>query len=49
MHESAEGRTVLNHLGAQRFLVTTEADYQPVFDYAEHIGMDLSTYQYNND
>ncbi|MFO7812806.1 MAG: phosphate/phosphite/phosphonate ABC transporter substrate-binding protein [Pelovirga sp.] len=49
MHQTAEGRMVLDLLGAQRFLITTAEDYQPVFDYTEHLGMDLSSYQYINE
>lgn len=49
MHQTPEGRTALDFLGAQRFLITTAEDFQPVFDYAEQIGMDLSTYQYINE
>ncbi len=49
MHQTPEGRAALDALGVQHFVLTTEKDYQPVFDYAEQIGMDLSTYQYLND
>jgi len=49
MHQTPEGREALNALGAQRFLITTADDYQPVFDYAEQIGLDLSSYQYVNE
>lgn len=49
MHLTPEGRMVLNTIGIQHFIQTTVEDYQPVFDYAEQIGIDLSTYQYNND
>ena len=49
LHQTSEGRKVLDALGAQRFISTTANDFQPVFDYAQHLGIDLSTYQYRND
>lgn len=49
LHLTPEGRTVLHAIGVQRFILTTTKDYQPVFDYAEHVGIDLSAYQYLND
>lgn len=38
MHESKEGRRVLDEFGAERFLLTTDADYRPVYDMANEIG-----------
>lgn len=49
MHLTPAGRTVLEGMGVQRFLQTSCEDFVPVFDYARHIGLDLSTYQYVND
>jgi phosphonate transport system substrate-binding protein len=49
MDKDPKGREVLDNFGALRFIETTVADYQPVFDYAGHIGLDLATYQYSND
>jgi phosphonate transport system substrate-binding protein len=49
MTHDAEGREVLKELGAARFIETVEADYAPVFDFAEEIGLDLETYDYIND
>lgn len=49
MHQTPEGRMALNAVGIQHFIPTTVEDFQPVFDYAEQIGIDLSTYQYIND
>lgn len=48
MNKDPEGREVLARFGAQRFIETTRDDYQPVFEYADHIGLDLGTYQYSN-
>ncbi|MBN2332752.1 MAG: phosphate/phosphite/phosphonate ABC transporter substrate-binding protein [Deltaproteobacteria bacterium] len=48
MDLSEEGKRVLQSLGVQRFIETTVQDYQPVFDFANHIGLDLSTYDYLN-
>jgi phosphonate transport system substrate-binding protein len=49
MDKDPKGREVLDIFGARRFIETTVADYQPVFDYASHIGLDLTTYQYSNE
>jgi ABC-type phosphate/phosphonate transport system substrate-binding protein len=48
MHETPDGIKALQEFGAVRFMETTLKDYQPVFDYAQHIGLDLSSYRYNN-
>lgn len=48
MHETHDGIKTLQEFGAVRFLETTVEDYRPVFDYAQHIGLDLSTYHYIN-
>lgn len=44
-----EGRTVLEKLGAKRFIETTVKDYDPVFDLAKKAGIDIKTYQYKNE
>jgi phosphonate transport system substrate-binding protein len=49
MDQDAEGQKVLHDFGARRFIATTEKDYDPVFDYANKIGLDLSTYDYINE
>jgi phosphonate transport system substrate-binding protein len=49
MHQSLPGRIVLEGFGAEKFLRTTAADYLPVLDYAAGIGIDMTTYQYQND
>lgn len=43
------GRDVLAKFGARRFIETTDADYQPVLDYARAVRLDLSRYDYDND
>lgn len=48
MHRTSEGRSILDRLRIEKFIRTTETDYQPVLDYAESIGLDLSHYQYLN-
>jgi phosphonate transport system substrate-binding protein len=45
MDKDPEGRKVLDNFKAQRFIATSVADYQPVFDFAKHVGLDLATYQ----
>ncbi|MCX5877272.1 MAG: phosphate/phosphite/phosphonate ABC transporter substrate-binding protein [Deltaproteobacteria bacterium] len=49
MDQNEEGRRALAQFGAQRFLATGVEDYAPVIEYAEHIGLDLATYDYVND
>lgn len=49
MHQNPAGRAVLEAMEVQRFLQTTREDYLPVFNYAERLGIDLSTYQHAND
>lgn len=49
MDSDPEGSKVLRQLGAKRFIATTDEDYAPVFKYAEHVGLDLKTYDYMND
>jgi phosphonate transport system substrate-binding protein len=49
MDQDIEGLKVLKEFGARRFIATAAADYAPVFEYAEHIGLDLATYDYLND
>ena len=48
MHQSIEGREILDGLKIERFINTTAEDYQPVLDYAAGIGLDLKTYNYLN-
>jgi ABC-type phosphate/phosphonate transport system substrate-binding protein len=49
MDQTAAGRSALDAFGAHRFIATGVEDYRPVFDYADHIGLDLNSYQYVND
>ena len=49
MDQDVEGRKVLQDFGARKFVATTEKDYDPVFDYAHKIGLDLATYDYMNE
>ncbi len=49
MHNDLEGQQVLKNFGVRRFIETVDRDYQPVFDYAENIDLDLSTYDYINE
>jgi len=48
MDKDPEGIKILHNFGASRFIETSVADYTPVFEYTEHIGIDLSTYDYTN-
>lgn len=49
MDNDPEGRIVLNNFGARRFIETLDKDYKPVYDYAKKIGLDLVTYNYENE
>jgi phosphonate transport system substrate-binding protein len=49
MHEDPEGKAILNKFGAQRFIETTDDDYEPVYKYANQVKLDLSTYDYMNE
>lgn len=49
MHEDPEGKEVLKRFGARRFIETTDKNYEPVFKYAQEIGLNLSTYDYMNE
>ena len=49
MHLDPEGKKVLEHFGAQRFIETTDVDYLPVMKYAEDAHLNLATYDYMND
>ncbi len=48
MHQDKRGEEILRNFGVARFIDTTEADYNVVFEYAETIGLDLETYDYMN-
>lgn len=49
MHTDPDGKQVLERFGALRFIETTDEDYAVVVKYAEHNGLNLSTYDYKND
>lgn len=49
MDRDPAGREVLEAFGARRFIATSDSDYQPVFDYARAVGIDLKRYDYRND
>jgi phosphonate transport system substrate-binding protein len=49
MDRDPEGREVLKDFGQSRFIETTNADYEPVFNYAKEAGLDLATYDWMNE
>ena len=49
MSNDRAGTEILRKFGAERFIPTTDADYAPVYDYARHVGLDLTTYDYVNE
>lgn len=48
MQNDPDGKNVLNRLGAQKFIETTDKDYGPVFAYAKELGLNLAVYDYMN-
>jgi phosphonate transport system substrate-binding protein len=49
MQNDIQGMNVLKNLGARRFIETTDSDYANVYKYVKQIGLDLTTYQYQNE
>ena len=49
MDKNPRGQVALQQFGAKRFIETTDSDYQAVFDYAREIGLNITTYDYQND
>lgn len=49
LHESAEGRKVLEPLRAKRFTEARVEDYQSVLDEAEKAGIDIRKYEFHNE
>ena len=49
MHHDSEGINVLKKFGAREFIETTDDDYATVYQYAEKIKLNLTTYDYLND
>lgn len=49
LHADPAGKMILTQFGAAKFIETEDQDYQPVYDYAADIGLDLTTYDYLND
>jgi len=48
LHDDPDGKAVLQQFGALKFIETTTKDYQPVFEMAKKIGIDITTYDYSN-
>lgn len=49
LHKDPEGKAVLEKFGGIKFIETTVADYQPVFDLARKAGIDIKAYDYRNE
>jgi phosphonate transport system substrate-binding protein len=49
MQNDIQGMNVLKQLGARRFIETDDGDYINVYKYVKQIGLDLTTYQYQNE
>ncbi len=48
MHTDPEGINLLKKFGAKKFIETSDYDYSGVYQYAQEIGLNLSTYDYMN-
>jgi phosphonate transport system substrate-binding protein len=48
MHLDPDGKQVLERFGALKFIETMNKEYSVVREYAEHVQLDLSTYEYMN-
>jgi phosphonate transport system substrate-binding protein len=49
MHENREGADVLTQFRSRKFIETSDADYEGVYDMVKFINLDLATYDYLND
>jgi phosphonate transport system substrate-binding protein len=49
MEQDPEGARILEAFGVRRFIETKDTDYQPVYRYAQEIGLDLLQYDYMNE
>jgi phosphonate transport system substrate-binding protein len=49
MHRDPEGQKVLARFGAREFIETRDTEYDIVVQYAEHLHLNLATYDYQND
>lgn len=49
MHTDPEGINILKKFGAKKFIKTSNDDYTSVYEYAQEIGLNLSTYDYLNE
>jgi len=47
MNEYPDGAMILNKFGAKKFIETFDDDYTILYKYAEEIGVNLSTFEYN--
>ena len=48
MHHDPAGSRILKTFGANKFILTTDKAYEPVFRYARTIGLNLARYDYVN-
>jgi phosphonate transport system substrate-binding protein len=49
MQNNPEGRSILTGFGAEKFLATTDRDYQPLYKYLRELGITLSAYDYSEE
>jgi phosphonate transport system substrate-binding protein len=48
MQDDPRGRSILHRFGAQRFIATTDDDYQPLYEFVQKLGITLSRYDYSD-
>jgi phosphonate transport system substrate-binding protein len=48
LNTDPDGKVILQQFGALKFIETSAKDYQPVFEMAKKIGIDIATYDYSN-
>ncbi len=49
MQNDLQGMNVLSQMGLRRFIETNDSDYINVYRYVKQIGLNLTTYQYQNE
>jgi phosphonate transport system substrate-binding protein len=49
MDNDPEGRSILTRFSAQKFLVTTDEDFQPLYQYMRELGITLTGYDYSEE
>lgn len=48
LHETEEGKNILEHFGAAKFIETSDNDYKVLYSMINEVGIDLSSFPYKN-